>query len=241
MRRIHARRLGRIPYLAAHRLQEALVEARAAGEVGDTLLLLEHPPVITLGRGAKEEHLRFPRASLNERGIEVHDTGRGGDVTYHGPGQLVAYPILDLSPDRRDVRKYVRGLEEVMIRTAARWGVKAERIDDKGYEGVWVRSEGLGDRKIGAVGVRISRWITMHGLALNVRTQLSHFGLIVPCGITDKGVTSLELELGEAAPTVDEVMGILAPIVAEVFEAELVDAEPSELERRVLADLSLPA
>jgi lipoyl(octanoyl) transferase len=119
--------------------------------------------------------------------------------------------------------------------------VTAERIDDKGYEGVWVRSEGLGDRKIGAVGVRISRWITMHGLALNVRTQLSHFGLIVPCGITDKGVTSLELELGEAAPTVDEVMGILAPIVAEVFEAELVDAEPSELERRVLAEPSLPA
>ena len=241
MRRISARRLGRIPYVSAHRLQEALVEARASGEIGDTLLLLEHPPVITLGRGAKEEHLRFPRASLNDRGIEVHDTGRGGDVTYHGPGQLVAYPIIDLSPERRDVRKYVRGLEEVMIRTAARWGVTAERIDEKGYEGVWVRSPGLGDRKIGAVGVRISRWITMHGLALNVRTQLSHFGLIVPCGITDKGVTSLELELGEAAPTVQEVTGPLASLFAEVFDAELVEAGPSEVERRVLADPSLPA
>jgi lipoyl(octanoyl) transferase len=235
MRRLTVRRLGLVPYLAAHRLQEALVEARATGAVGDTLLLLEHPAVITLGRGAKEEHLRFPRASLHQRGIEVHDTGRGGDVTYHGPGQLVAYPIIDLSPDRRDVRKYVRGLEEVMIRVAAKWGVRAERIEQKGYEGVWVRSSELGDRKIGAVGVRISRWITMHGLALNVRTQLSHFGLIVPCGITDKGVTSLELELGDRAPSVAEVLEQMAPVFGDVLEAEVVEGEPSDVERHALA------
>jgi lipoyl(octanoyl) transferase len=231
MRRIEVRRLGRIPYLSAHRLQEALVERRAQGTIGDTLLLLEHPPVITLGRGAKEEHLRFPRASLLAQGIDVHDTGRGGDVTSHGPGQLVAYPIFDLSPDRQDVRRYVRQLEEVMIRTVARWDLRAERIDEKGYEGVWLRDSELGDRKIGAVGVRISRWITMHGLALNVTTLLSHFGLIVPCGITDKAVTSMALELSgtERSPTLEQVLPAMAEVFAEVFEAELVEAAADEL------------
>lgn len=231
MRRIEVRKLGRIPYLSAHRLQEALVERRAAGQIGDTLLLLEHPAVITLGRGAKEEHLRFPRASLMQQGIEVHDTGRGGDVTYHGPGQLVAYPIFDLSPDRQDVRRYVRQLEEVMIRTVAHWDLHAERIEEKGYEGVWLRDAQLGDRKIGAVGVRISRWITMHGLALNVATQLSHFGLIVPCGITDKAVTSMALELSESctAPTLAEVIPSMAEVFGQVFEAELVELPADEL------------
>lgn len=226
---IVVRRLGVVPYLEAHRLQEALVEQRARGEIEDTLLLLEHPAVITLGRGAKEENLRFPRASLVQRGIEVHDTGRGGDVTYHGPGQLVAYPIFSLA-EAPDVRRYVRNLEEVMIRTAARWGLEATRIEQKGLEGVWLRSGDLGDRKIGAVGVRISRWITMHGLALNVTTLLSHFGLIVPCGITDKSVTSIELELSgteRKVPSVAEVIPVMAEIFGAVFDATLRE-EPGE-------------
>jgi len=239
MRRIDVVALGSIPYLQAHRLQEALVERRVRGEVNDTLLLLEHPAVITLGRGAKEEHLRFPRASLRQRGIEVHDTGRGGDVTYHGPGQLVAYPIFSLAPDRQDVRRYVRNLEEVMIRAVAPWGLAAERIPDKGYEGVWLRSGELGDRKIGAVGVRLSRWVTMHGLALNVTTQLSHFGLIVPCGIEDKKVTSMQLELADAAsqPTLAEVLPVMRSVFGEVFEGELhdVDAAPLREEAEALA------
>jgi lipoate-protein ligase B len=233
MRSVQLRQLGLVPYLEAHRLQEALVEQRARGEIEDTLLFLEHPPVITLGRGAKEEHLRFPRASLNQRGIEVHDTGRGGDVTYHGPGQLVAYPIFDLSA-QPDVRRYVRNLEEVMIRTVAQYGLSATRIEEKGLEGVWLRSGDLGDRKIGAVGVRISRWITMHGLALNVTTLLSHFGLIVPCGIENKSVTSIELELSgdphadphaerAAVPTVADVMPKMRQAFAEVYEAEIHD------------------
>lgn len=231
MRRIDVVALGSIPYLWAHRLQEALVERRVRGEIEDTLLLLEHPPVVTLGRGAKEAHLRFPRASLAQRGIEVHDTGRGGDVTYHGPGQLVAYPIFSLAPDRQDVRRYVRNLEEVMIRSVARWELSAERIAEKGYEGVWLRSGELGDRKIGAVGVRLSRWVTMHGLALNVTTQLSHFGLIVPCGIEDKKVTSMQLELADAAsqPTLGDVLPVMRSVFGEVFEAELGDLDPAPL------------
>jgi lipoyl(octanoyl) transferase len=249
MRSVQLRQLGLVPYLEAHRLQEALVEQRARGEIEDTLLFLEHPPVITLGRGAKEEHLRFPRASLNQRGIEVHDTGRGGDVTYHGPGQLVAYPIFDLSA-QPDVRRYVRNLEEVMIRTVAQYGLSATRIEEKGLEGVWLRSGDLGDRKIGAVGVRISRWITMHGLALNVTTLLSHFGLIVPCGIENKSVTSIELELSgdphvdphterAAVPTVADVMPKMRQAFAEVYEAEIHDGPPDELRalaRRLAAE-----
>lgn len=227
MRTVHVHTLGTVPYGEAHHLQRRLQEARARGLVPDTLLLLEHPPVITLGRGAKEENLRFPRASLRARGIEVHETGRGGDVTYHGPGQLVGYPILDLSPDRQDVRRYVRDLEECMIRLAAAFGLTAERID--GMNGTWLRSSELGDRKIGAIGVRISRWVTMHGFALNATTNLGHFELIVPCGIRDKGVTSLELELGRAVP-IDEVVAQLLPIFAERFEATLVRATGSPLD-----------
>jgi lipoyl(octanoyl) transferase len=192
MRPLTVQRLGRIAYRDALALQEELVEARHAQRVHDTLLLLEHaPPVITLGRGAKPENILRSRELLAAQGIEVHETGRGGDVTYHGPGQLVAYPIFDLSPDRRDVRKYVSGLEEVMIRVASSYGIRAERV--QGLNGAWV-----GANKIGAVGVRITRWITMHGLALNVSTALDAFELIVPCGIVGKGVTSLERELGRS-------------------------------------------
>jgi len=196
MRTLSAYRLGRVAYDAAHALQQRLVAARQRGEVGDTLLLLEHPPVITLGRGAHAENLLFGREMLEARGFLVHETGRGGDVTYHGPGQLVAYPIVDLSPERRDVRRYVRDLEETMIRVCADWGLAAGR--EEGLNGAWI-----GDRKVGAVGVRISRWVTMHGFALNVNTDLSHFGVIVPCGIAGRGVTSLAQELGQPVPLAD--------------------------------------
>ncbi len=226
-RTVHVHRLGTISYGQAHTLQKRLQEARARQLVPDTLLLLEHPPVITLGRGAKEEHLRFPRASLRARGIEVHETGRGGDVTYHGPGQLVGYPILDLSPDRQDVRRYVKDLEESMIRLVLGWGLVATRI--AGMNGTWLTDGGLGDRKIGAIGVRLSRWVTMHGFAINVTTLLSHFSLIVPCGITDKGVTSLELELGRSL-AIDDVIDAYLPIFAELFDCELVAATGSPLE-----------
>lgn len=226
-RTVHVHRLGTVGYDEVHTLQRRLQEARARGLVPDTLLLLEHTPVITLGRGAKEENLRFPRASLEARGIEVHETGRGGDVTYHGPGQLVGYPILDLSPDRQDVRRYVRDLEESMIQLAASYGLTASRIE--GMNGTWLRDGGLGDRKIGAIGVRLSRWVTMHGFSFNVTTLLSHFQLIVPCGIKDKGVTSLELELAEAI-RVDDVIDRYLPIFAAIYDAELVRAEGAPLE-----------
>ncbi len=218
-RDVVVRRLGRVPYDEAHALQKRLVEQRVAGEIPDTLLLLEHPPTITLGRGAKGDgHLLASRDALAARGIEVHEVGRGGDVTYHGPGQLVGYPILDLSPDRRDVRRYVQDLEEIMIRTCAAFGVEAARFP--GWNGTWIREDGR-DRKIGAVGVRISRWVTMHGFALNVRTDLAQFGLIVPCGIRDKAVTTLALELGARAPALEDARDACEAAFAEVFGARL--------------------
>ena len=188
---LEVRRLGRVPYAAALELQRTLVEDRRAGRVGDVLLLLEHSHVITLGtrsQTARANVLATP-ARLAELDVELHETGRGGDVTYHGPGQLVGYPILNLKPGRADVCNYVRNLEEVMIRVTGRFGVTAGRID--GLTGAWV-----GDGKIGAIGVRISRWITSHGFAYNVTTDLDYFNLIVPCGIRDHGVTSLSRELG---------------------------------------------
>lgn len=205
--RVEARFLGRIGYREAHVLQEELVEARLRGAIGDQLLLLEHPRVFTLGRAAKKHHL------LNVGAIEVVETGRGGDVTYHGPGQLVGYPIVDLNPDRRDVRKYVASLEETMIRIAERYGIRAGRVD--GLNGAWV-----GERKIGAVGVRLRRWVTMHGFAINGTTDLSDFDRIVPCGIQNKGVTSIERETG-ARPGIRELAEHAASIFAELYEAEL--------------------
>ena len=192
-RPLEIRRLGRIAYPEALTLQRALVEERRADRVPDLLLLVEHPDVITLGvKGdGGRSHITASAAALEQMGVGVFEAGRGGDVTYHGPGQIVAYPILDLRPDRCDVHRYVRDIEEVMIRVCAGYGVTAGRI--QGLTGAWV-----GDRKIGAIGVRISRWITSHGLALNVSTDLSRFELIVPCGIADRGVTSLELEAGRS-------------------------------------------
>jgi len=191
MRALEVRRLGLIGYDEALALQRELVEERRADRVSDLLLLLEHPPVITLG--VRSEIARANVVATDERladlGIAVHETGRGGDVTYHGPGQIVGYPIVDLNPDRRDVHRYVRDLETVLIRTAADYSVEAERVE--GLTGVWV-----GDEKLAAIGVRIARWITSHGFALNVSTDLDHFNLIVPCGIADRGVTSLTRLLG---------------------------------------------
>ena len=191
MRKLEVRRLGLVPYDEALTMQRQLVEERRAGRVPDLLLLLQHPAVITLG--VKGDGGRANIVATDERlaelGIAVHETGRGGDVTYHGPGQIVGYPILDLKPDRCDVHRYVRDLEEVMIRVCADYGIAAGRI--KGLTGAWVGAE-----KIGAIGVRLSRWITMHGFAFNVSTDLDHFKLIVPCGISDRGVTSLEHATG---------------------------------------------
>jgi lipoyl(octanoyl) transferase len=195
-------------------MQESLVAERQAGAVFDHLLLLEHDPVFTLGRNARHENVLFPAEALRARGFDVFETGRGGDVTYHGPGQVVGYPILDLSPDRRDVHRYVRDLEEVLVRTSADYGIEAGRIP--GLTGAWV-----GRDKIGAIGVRIARWVTSHGFAFNVSTDLSAFELIVPCGIRGRGVTSLERLLGRTVP-LDEVMGRLTGHFAAVFSREVV-------------------
>jgi len=182
MRQLEVRRLGLVRYGEALAMQRGLVEERRAGRVPDLLLLLEHPPVITLGVRADGGRANVVASDdrLADLGIEVHETGRGGDVTYHGPGQIVGYPILDLRPDRCDVHKYVRDLENVMIRVCADYGVKAGQV--AGLTGTWVGAE-----KIGAIGIRISRWITSHGFAFNVCTDLEHFKLIVPCGIADRG------------------------------------------------------
>ena len=200
-------------YAEAHRVQKELQSKRIVGEIGDTVLLLEHPPVLTMGRSGKEQHVLAPREALEARGISVHEVGRGGDVTYHGPGQLVAYPIIDLRPDRKDVRKYVSSLEETMIRSCGDFGLTARRVE--GLNGAWI-----GDRKVGAVGVRISRWVTMHGLALNVNSDLSHFEMIVPCGIADKGVTSLSAELDRTVQ-VRDVIEPMAQHLAQLYDAEI--------------------
>ena len=212
MRELEVRRLGLVPYDEALAMQRQLVEERRAGRVPDLLLLLQHPAVITLG--VKGDGGRANIVATDERlaelGIAVQETGRGGDVTYHGPGQIVGYPILDLKPERCDVHRYVRDLEEVMICVCADYGVTAGRI--KGLTGTWVGAE-----KIGAIGVRLSRWITSHGFAFNVSTDLDHFKLIVPCGISDRGVTSLDKVTGRSIPLA-EVEDVIVRRFAEVFE-----------------------
>lgn len=212
---MEVKRLGLIDYQRALDLQRELVELRKRGEIPDQLLLLEHPEVITLGVKARDDrsHVLESEASLAAKGIALFETGRGGDVTYHGPGQLVGYPILDLKPDRCDVHRYVRDLEEVLIQAVATFGIAAGRVP--GLTGIWV-GEGSGQAKLAAIGVRISRWVTSHGFALNVNTDLSRFGLIVPCGITDKGVTSIERQLGRPVP-MDEVTDAVELAFAAVF------------------------
>lgn len=205
--------LGRIRYAEAMAIMEARAEQRRRGLVPDVLYLLEHEPVLTYGRRAAEANLLLSSEALAARGVELYESTRGGDFTYHGPGQLVAYPVLDLSAGRKDVRRYVCDLEEVMIRSCARYGVAAGRVD--GLIGAWVE----GQRKIGAIGVRISRWITTHGFALNVNTDLSDFQMIVPCGISDRGVTSLALER-RAEFVLEEVMEVVEEEFRTVFDSD---------------------
>jgi len=217
VRSLEVRRLGRMPYQEALELQKRLVEQRRAGTIGDLLLLVEHPSVLTLGvRGdGGRAHILASEGELVSRHIDVFETGRGGDITYHGPGQIVGYPIIDLDPDRRDVHKYVRDLEEVLIRVAGDYGIEAGRV--QGLTGAWV-----GDEKLAAIGVRIQRWVTSHGFALNHTTDLSHFNLIVPCGIADRGVTSLAA-LGCTASRA-EVETRIAAHFATVFDRTVVDS-----------------
>jgi lipoyl(octanoyl) transferase len=216
---VDVRRLGRVDYGDALELQKTLVEDRRAGRIGDTLLLLEHPPVLTLGvktRGKSTNIIASPE-QLARAGVTVYETGRGGDVTYHGPGQLIGYPIFDLNPDRRDVHRYVRDIEEALIIALRRFGIEGGRVRE--LTGVWVGPSGR-EEKIAAIGVRISRWITSHGFALNVSTELDHFSLIVPCGIRDRGVTSIERVLGQKV-SMSEVEEAVVAGVREVFNKGL--------------------
>jgi lipoyl(octanoyl) transferase len=224
MKSLTVRQEGRVPYGEGLELQRRLVEDRKAGRIGDTLLLLEHPHVLTIGvKKDGRAHILASPERLAALGVDVFETGRGGDVTYHGPGQLVGYPIIDLSPDRRDVHRYVRDLEDVMIRLCADDGVEAGRI--AGMSGVWTGGAGQGARKIGAIGVRISRWVTSHGFAFNVTTDLAFFDLIVPCGIPDRAVTSLAALTGQSRG-LDEVGARAARHFGEVFAREVIQPQP---------------
>ena len=232
--------MGTIGYAEAYALQKRLVALRKAEAIGDVLLLCEHPPVITQGRNGKREHLLASERLLRERNVEFFETSRGGDVTFHGPGQIVGYPILQLAAIRKDVVWYVRMLEEVMIRTTNEFGLNAGR--EPGKTGVWVESleetnhSSLATRhsplatseKIGAIGVHISRWVTSHGFAYNVSTDLRYFDLIVPCGIAGRKATSLEKLLGRAVNPA-EVASRLAHHFSEVFGLQLQPASPAEL------------
>lgn len=213
-RPIEVRNLGLVAYADALALQEELVRKRRAGEIPDQLLLLEHPHVITLGASARPDHVLVDEADRRLLGIELFHAGRGGDVTYHGPGQLVGYPILDLKPDRCDLHRYIRDLEEVLIRALGDYGVVAGRKE--GLTGVWV-----GDEKIAAIGVRLSSgWITSHGFALNVDPNLDFFGSIIPCGIREYGVTSLARVISGPV-SLEEVAARVAVRFAEVFGRKL--------------------
>ncbi len=235
--------LGLIGYADAYALQKRVVAARKADAIGDVLLLCEHTPVITQGRNGKRENLLVSEGVLRQRNVEFYETSRGGDVTYHGPGQLVGYPILQLGVIRKDVVWYVRMLEEAMIRTSAEFGICAQR--EEGKTGIWVtneekdftqsaqrtqssqREEGIAE-KLGAIGVHISRWVTSHGFAYNVSTDLRNFDLIVPCGIAGRKATSLEKLLGRAV-NLAEVRPRMARHFGEVFELEMKVGSREEL------------
>jgi lipoyl(octanoyl) transferase len=201
------------------------VASRKAGAIADVLLLCEHPPVITLGRSGKRENLLASEHVLRQKGVEFHASDRGGDITYHGPGQIVGYPILNLGAIRRDVVWYVRMLEEAMIRATAEFGIAAERVGGK--TGIWVRA-GSTEEKLAAIGVRISRWVTSHGFAYNVSTDLRNFDLIVPCGIADRKATSLEKLLGRSVEE-KEVAPRIAKHLGELLGLEMREASKKEL------------
>jgi lipoyl(octanoyl) transferase len=212
--KLNVLRLGRMDYREALELQEKLLALRQQDGVGDTLLLVEHPPVLTLGRRGKYENILVPREELEANGVSIYEVSRGGDVTYHGPGQLVGYPIMDLAGHGKDIKAFVLNVEEVFIRLLAeQYGITAGR-DEKTYTGVWV-----GNEIITAIGIAVKHWVTMHGFAFNINTDLSHFKWINPCGITDKGVTSLKEELGHAADF-EQLNKLVIKYFCEVFDAE---------------------
>lgn len=228
--------LGGMGYERAYALQQRIVAARKGSLVPDVLLLCEHPHVITLGRNGRAEHLLAPEAMLRQMGVEFHATNRGGDITYHGPGQIVAYPIVNLAEIRRDVGWYVRQLEEAMIRTTAEYGITAERVE--GRTGIWVNAAApdahRDEEKLGAIGVHISRWVTSHGLAYNVSTDLHFFDLIVPCGIADKRATSLAKLLGRAVNQ-KEVAARMARHLGDCFGREMRAVRLAELEEALVS------
>ncbi len=221
--------LGLIGYAEAWALQKRLVAVRKANAIEDVLLLCEHPHVITQGRNGKREHLLASEHVLRQKGVEFHTTDRGGDITYHGPGQIVGYPILNLGAIRRDVVWYVRMLEEVMIRATAEFGITAERVTGK--TGIWV-GDGGAEEKLAAIGVHISRWVTSHGFAYNVATDLRYFDLIVPCGIAGRKATSLEKLLGRSVKR-EEIAPRIANHLGEVFGLELKETSRTELLERL--------
>lgn len=220
MRELWVARLGLVPYATALDLQRALAAARISGEIGqDVLLLLEHPPVVTLGRGSRDGHLVASPDFLEARGVELFEVERGGDVTFHGPGQLVGYPIVDLKRHKQDLHWYLRNVEAALIETLAACGIEAGR--NPGFTGVWT-----GGRKIASIGVHARDWVTWHGFALNVVTDLSYFDLIIPCGISGVDMTSVARERESAAPQVEEVAAIAADVFARLFDLAAVDRTP---------------
>jgi lipoyl(octanoyl) transferase len=221
--------LGLIGYAEAWELQKRLVAARKADAIDDVLLFCEHPHVITLGRNGKRENLLASEHVLRQKGVEFHATNRGGDITYHGPGQIVGYPILNLDAIRRDVVWYVRTLEEAMIRATAEFGITAGRV--AGKTGIWVQADNT-EEKLGAIGVHISRWVTSHGFAYNVSTDLRFFDLIVPCGIADRKATSLEKLLGRRVE-MEDVAPRIARHLGELFGLELKELPKKELLRKL--------
>jgi lipoyl(octanoyl) transferase len=226
--------LGLVRYELACNLQQKLVQARKEGAIPDVLLLCEHPHVITLGRNGRGEHLLASKHLLAKMNVEFQPTDRGGDITYHGPGQIVGYPILDLAEHRRDVRWYVKQLEEVMIRSTADFGLIAKRVE--GQHGVWVGLEASGaEEKLGALGVHLSRWVTSHGFAYNVSTDLRYFDLIVPCGIAGKRATSLECALGRNMSSQEMTQSLILHF-GQVFERTMISISPSELEETLARD-----
>jgi lipoyl(octanoyl) transferase len=234
---IHLLQLGRVSYAEGLRVQAELIAARKAGAIADTLVLLEHPPVLTLGRNAHRENILASDEFLASKGVEIHEVNRGGDVTYHGPGQLVGYPIVDLRGDLPGKKgphlgpvDFVRLMEEAIIRTCRNFGVQAQRIC--GRTGVWTMAGGtIQEKKVAAIGVHVSQGVTSHGFALNVTTDLRNFDWIVPCGITDRAATSLELEVDDPpalAPTMENARNTLARNFGTVFERQMLHAESLE-------------
>jgi len=229
--------LGLVPFGPTSDLQRALVEGRKARAIPDVLLLCEHPHVITLGRNGKREHLRAGSQVLGQMRVEFHPTDRGGDITYHGPGQIVGYPILDLAEHRRDVRWYVEQLEEVMIQATADFGIVGKRL--AGKHGVWVGALAR-EEKLAALGVHLSRWVTSHGFAYNVSTDLRFFDLIVPCGIPDKRATSLERVLSRTV-CAEEVRARLVSHFGKVFGRTMILASRHDLEAALPVPAAIPA